>query len=197
MTHEGCDPKILAMKEQFFCMIYQVSSLNNNPYYTEHEIDMIFKPTTTDSNIYARLYKLLPLQQAYTPISYLISTFELSCLDHSNMSHLTKIVAAFVMIVLVSESAMGAPDCMPILRTLDPCIPYLVQNPGRADTPSKACCDGLTTLSTLPNIKDECECIKASVLLMPFDLPRFAALPSDCGASLQIPTISGDMDCSK
>lgn len=134
---------------------------------------------------------------AYTPISYLISTFELSCLDPSNMSHLTKIVAAFVMIVLVSESAMGAPDCMPILRTIDPCIPYLVQNPGRADTPSKACCDGLTTLSTLPNIKDECECIKASVLLMPLDLPRFAALPGDCGASLQIPTISGDMDCSK
>ncbi|XP_062026403.1 non-specific lipid-transfer protein 3-like [Rosa rugosa] len=112
------------------------------------------------------------------------------------MSHLTKIVV-FLVIVLVSESAMGAPECAPILRTLDPCLPYLVQNPGREDSPSKACCDGLTTLSGLQNVKDECECIKATVLLTPLDLPRFAALPSVCGTTLKIPTISGDMDCSK
>lgn len=112
------------------------------------------------------------------------------------MSHVTKIVA-FLVIVLVSESVMGAPDCVSILRRIDPCLPYLVQNPGREDSPSKACCDGVATLSIMPNVKDECECIKASVLLTPVDLPRFAALPSVCGTDLKIPTISGDMDCSQ
>ncbi|KAK4802678.1 hypothetical protein SAY86_000881 [Trapa natans] len=110
--------------------------------------------------------------------------------------------AAAALILLLSPLLLAAeqPHCSLVTTQLGPCLPYVTKD---TDVPSSMCCDGVKYLGSHYSQDQEarqaiCECIKGSISSsLPIDYGLINALPQACGISVNLPTLSPSIDCSK
>ncbi|KMT00369.1 hypothetical protein BVRB_9g216770 [Beta vulgaris subsp. vulgaris] len=104
---------------------------------------------------------------------------------------------AFMCMVVVAPHAEAAMSCGTVTKNIAQCITYLKGG----DSPSKGCCDGVTTLKNLASTpadkKTACACLKsAAASIKGLDEKKAAGLPDKCGVSISY-SISPNTDCSK
>lgn len=105
---------------------------------------------------------------------------------------------AMICLVLGIPLVNAGQTCGQIKGSLLPCLGYLM-HPG--PTIPVVCCDGVRTVNdqakTLPERKDDCECLKSTLISIPgLDPNAVQGLPDKCGVKLPFP-IGVNMDCSK
>ena len=88
-------------------------------------------------------------------------------------------------------------QCSDVLKDLTPCVSYLTTGSG---SPSTACCNGVSTLSsaasTTADRQAACSCIMSAVSKIKPSTAAAQALPKSCGITFPF-TVSPNLDCSK
>ncbi|XP_027927361.1 non-specific lipid-transfer protein 1-like [Vigna unguiculata] len=106
------------------------------------------------------------------------------------------LILGFGEIIPLAEAEI---PCGSVQITVAPCVAYLT---GPAGRPIPApCCNGVKRINdqakSTPDRRSVCTCLKNTSLRIPgLNLPRLAALPTNCGVNLPY-KISPNIDCNK
>lgn len=117
------------------------------------------------------------------------------------MAKQAKALALFVLLLMVSGSAMGSFTCDTVLDDLNPCLSYLREEQAE---PSAQCCNGAREVGSYFNSKTDrqavCECLQVEgPRLGNIHVLRIMSLPVSCAVSVNLPPIGSDgrLDCSR